>query len=64
MITLRSKESPKDVVSFCLLTEYEIKKKYEIDKIHFGVSVYFIDEYFDYTTIRRDKKLNSLGYER
>jgi hypothetical protein len=61
MITLRSRGSNKDAVSFCLLTQYEIKKKYGIDKIHFDVSIYFIDEYFDYTIVRRDKKLNSLG---
>lgn len=61
MITLRSKESPKDLVSLCLLSEEEIKGKYGIDKVHFDSTITFIDEYFEYKSVRRHNKLNSLG---
>lgn len=61
MIYLRSKGSQNDVVSFCLLSENEIVKRYGVDRVHFDSSITFIDEYFDYKSIRLNNKLNSLG---
>jgi hypothetical protein len=62
MTSIEGESIEGNIVSFCLLTENEIRYKYEVDKVYFtNKKMKYIDEYFDYLKIKRDKKLNLIG---
>ena len=51
--------------SFCMLSKEELSSmgasKSKHNEIAFCYTEYLIDDYFDYKSIRRDKKLNDIG---
>lgn len=50
-----------NVESYCIKTRKEVQKEYGlIDKLSFRTTVRFIDDDFDYSSIRRDKILDKL----